>query len=362
MDSDLGATAKVADREALQEFIEALHEHLTTIERDLASLQETPGNRERIGSLFRALHTIKGDAAFCQVPWAVAIVHPIETILDRVRRDKLVFGEDIADVIQLAMDRLDDAVDRLARGATVTDLGLPALVAGLERLALAAPDHFSDALVEVMAELAGLDAETARLAPRKTGEETTQADDLRFFLVLAEQLEARAPPFKGRARRLLRLASETNQLAGSPIDPLQLEAAVYMHDVGMMFLTESAWLKATALTAADRTALHLHPLFAAGLLRRMKGWAAAAEMVAQHHEMPNGKGYPAALSGDEICPGASLLAILDAFESITLRYGDHGRNRSLLKAITEINACDRQFAPDWIDAFNQVLRSKVRER
>ncbi len=51
----------------------------------------------------------------------------------------------------------------------------------------------------------------------------------------------------------------------------------------------------------------------------MPGWMAAAEMVAQHREMPDGRGYPQQLRGDAICPGAKILAIIDAFEAVMLK-------------------------------------------
>lgn len=68
-------------------------------------------------------------------------------------------------------------------------------------------------------------------------------------------------------------------------DPAQLEAAAYMHDVGMMFLPEGMWLnKLGRLNEDDKKALRAHPGYGAGLLERMEGWGPAAEMMAQHHE------------------------------------------------------------------------------
>ena len=79
-------------------------------------------------------------------------------------------------------------------------------------------------------------------------------------------------------------------------------------------------------------------------------------MVAQHHETPDGGGYPQQLKGDQICAGAKILAIVDAFESVTLKHRDRGMSRSILRAIAEVNACDKQFAPEWIVPFNAVIR------
>ena len=109
----------------------------------------------------------------------------------------------------------------------------------------------------------------AKLTPKATARRQDNADDLRFFQRLALQLETYSPLFKGRSGRLLRLALETNARAGKPVDVAQLEAAVYLHDIGMMFLPESIWLKVGPLTDAERRVMHEHPSFAAGLAERI---------------------------------------------------------------------------------------------
>ena len=162
--------------------------------------------------------------------------------------------------------------------------------------------------------------------------------------------------------RLLRLAMETNQVMDKAVDPMQLEAAIYMHDIGMMFLPESVWLKQERMTDDEKLILRAHPDYADGILSRMEGWESAAEMVAQHHEMPDGEGYPMGLKAKQICDGAKILAIVDAFEAVMLKHINRGKNRSVLRAIAEINACNNQFAPDWITPFNQVIRRTLEAR
>ena len=192
-----------------------------------------------------------------------------------------------------------------------------------------------------------------------SGNQAAQAADLGFFSGLALQLEARSSLLQGRTGRILALALDTNAAAGNPVVAEQLAAAVHMHDIGMMFAPESAWLKIGRQTAADRKLMHEHPIQAAGLLARMPGWGAAAEMVMQHHEMPDGGGYPAGLKGDAICPGAKIIAIIDAFEAVMLKHSHRGQTRSLVRAIAEINACDNQFAAEWIGPFHAVIRKMV---
>ena len=82
-------------------------------------------------------------------------------------------------------------------------------------------------------------------------------------------------------------------------------------------------------------------------------------MVAQHHEMSNGADYPAGLTADRICAGAKILAMVDAFEAVMLKHAHRGQSRSMLRAIAEVNACDNQFAEEWVDPFNSVIRQMI---
>ena len=355
----------INDKQALEEFVEALNDLAPGIERDVADLRQKPDDREVIASLFRAFHNIKGDATLCKVDLAVAIAHPIETLLARLRNNEITFGDVLAEALLLAVDRLELAAEALHMGKPLGNLALPELVEGLETLATTEAAELDAGAADLIEAVTGFrPASVAPFAlrgraPGRPRSKSSQTDDLRFFRMLATQFEARSLLFKGRTTRLLRLASETNHELDSPVDPLQLEAAVYMHDIGMMFLPESVWLKVERMTAEEKLILHAHPGYAAGILGRMPGWEEAAEMVAQHHEQPSGDGYPEALAGQDICAGAKILSIVDAFEAVMLKHIHRGRNRSVLRAIAEINACDTQFAPEWIEPFNRVIRRTV---
>lgn len=352
---------RVADRDGLGEFIDDLTDKVPEIERNIALLKRSPHDRELIANLFRALHNIKGDAALCKVEVGVLIAHPIETLLARLRNEEIVFTDLLAEVTLLALDRLELAVEALAAGRSLGHLRLMELVGGLDGMATLAADEVDARAITVIESVTGFrPALAARPQKQKVPRSREAAsEDLKFFRTLALQFEARAKPFKGRTARLLRLALDSNAAAGSPVDATQLEAAVYLHDIGMMLLPEAVWLKPGRLSDDDKKALQAHPGYAAGLLERMAGWTDAAAMVAQHHEMADGGGYPAGLRGDAIVPGAKILAIVDAFEAVMQKHSDRGHSRSLLRAIAEINACDKQFAPEWIGHFNGVVRKMV---
>jgi HD-GYP domain-containing protein (c-di-GMP phosphodiesterase class II) len=358
-------TPVIQDREALEEFADALTDRAPEVERDVARLKKSPGDREIVADLFRAIHNIKGDAALCKFELAVAVAHPIETLMSRFREGEIPFSDLLAETILLAVDRLELATDALLSNRPLENLRLLAMVQGLERLAEAKGEEIDKLSAQLIEEVTGFPPVIGQIssrAPKLTpppDEQINAKEDLAFFRSLAQQFESRSPLFKGRTMRILRLALETNRTNGNPVDSVQLEAAVYLHDVGMMFLPESVWLKVGHMTPEDKNILRNHPGFAAGLLQRMPGWAGAAEMVAQHHEMPDGGGYPEQITATEICAGAKILAIVDAFEAVMLKHIHRGKNRSVLRAIAEINACDKQFAPEWIAPFNTVIRKTI---
>jgi HPt (histidine-containing phosphotransfer) domain-containing protein len=361
MNASIAAYNRIADRELLVEFRDALSDQVATLERQVANLRRDAADQDSIATLFRALHTIKGDASICRFELGVRIAHPIEGLLVRLREGKLAFSPLLAEAILLALDRLELAVEALLAGRSIDSLRLSALIDGLERLSGVENSGLDIASVDLIEAVTGFRpaGAAAKLVPKAAARGNDNAGDLHFFQRLALQLETYSPLFRGRSGRLLRLALETNARAGKPVDAAQLEAAVYLHDIGMMFLPESIWLKVGPLTDAERRVMREHPSFAAGLAERMTGWQEAATMIAQHHEMADGQGYPLGLKESQIVPGAKILAIVDAFESVTLKHSHRGEGRSLLRAVAEINASDRQFSAEWIGHFNQVIRGVV---
>ena len=48
----------------VQEFLVESHENLDQLDRDLVALEQQPGSRELLSSIFRTIHTIKGTSGF----------------------------------------------------------------------------------------------------------------------------------------------------------------------------------------------------------------------------------------------------------------------------------------------------------
>ena len=81
-----GARMTVDHREA---FVEEAHELLAELENSLLELEETPDDKELVGRVFRAMHTIKGSGAMFGFDDIAAFTHEVESVYDKVREDKL---------------------------------------------------------------------------------------------------------------------------------------------------------------------------------------------------------------------------------------------------------------------------------
>lgn len=347
----------VEDEEGFQDFRDAIADYAPKIETLVSMLRHKPSDVLACAELFRSFHSIKGDASLCRLEFLVPFVHAAESVLSRVRSGEVIFSSPIANVLLLTIDRLQLAIELLAARKPLTDLRLVEFASGLGGLSSLPPQSMDAACQRLIGAITGVGITSeVDLMPDVEEWLHDRSVDLAFFHQLALQFESRSSLFDGRTDRNLKLALLTNQLGGSVVDADQLCAAVYLHDVGMMFLPESLWIGGGRLSEEERHLMNGHVGWGAGLLARMPGWEDAADMVLQHHEKLDGSGYPQGLLCDDIVPGAKILALVDAFESVMLKQRSRGQARSLLRAVAEVNASDLQFDPVWVEPFNHAIR------
>ena len=73
------------DLELLQAFLAESAEILGRMESDIAALRANAGDLNTVNSLFRAVHTIKGNSSFLDLTRVTALSHAAEALLDKVR-------------------------------------------------------------------------------------------------------------------------------------------------------------------------------------------------------------------------------------------------------------------------------------
>jgi HD-GYP domain-containing protein (c-di-GMP phosphodiesterase class II) len=78
--------------------------------------------------------------------------------------------------------------------------------------------------------------------------------------------------------------------------------------------------------------------------------------IMHHHERIDGRGYPMGLAGDEIPEFARVLAVADAFDSMTSTRSYRGA-RPVQEAVAELRKwAGTQFDPAFVDAFVAAIK------
>jgi signal transduction histidine kinase/response regulator RpfG family c-di-GMP phosphodiesterase len=183
---------------------------------------------------------------------------------------------------------------------------------------------------------------------RQAGVEDT-ANTLRQVITHLERGRRRSPD---RVRLARSLARELG-LGESDVGVISFAASV--HDIGMRQVGERVLEGSDALSDEDRREVERHPEFGAELLQPLETVGVVREVVLSHHEWWDGTGYPRGLRGEEIPIGGRILAVVDAYESMTVGR-PHRSPLSRAEALSELERLrGQQFDPGVVDAFPRAL-------
>lgn len=135
----------------------------------------------------------------------------------------------------------------------------------------------------------------------------------------------------------------------------RVRLAGLFHDVGKVAISDSVLLKPGRLTPEEYDEIKLHPVKGAEILNAISAFADISEIVRQHHERPDGRGYPDGLSGGEIREEARMISVADAYDAMT-SHRLYRENMTFEDALRQIvTGRGTQFDPASADAFMKVL-------
>ena len=135
-----------------------------------------------------------------------------------------------------------------------------------------------------------------------------------------------------------------------------------LHDVGKLGVPTRVLQKTGKLTEEEYTAIQLHPLRGLDIVREIGFLDEALAGIMHHHERIDGRGYPMGLVGEEIPEFARVLAVADAFDSMTSTRSYRGA-RPIDEAIEELRKWSgTQFDPAFVDAFVAALKREGWQR
>ncbi len=144
------------------------------------------------------------------------------------------------------------------------------------------------------------------------------------------------------------------RLSEKDVSVVQYVASV--HDIGMTEISDEILNKTLNLSSEEMMRIQRHPERGAELIRPLEFVEAVSNIILYHHERYDGTGYPMGLKGEEIPVGARILAVIDAFQSMTI--GRPYRTRKTVEeAVQEIvKNAGSQFDREVVEAFILVLR------
>jgi len=109
------------DAEIIAEFLVESHENLDQLDRDLVELEQHPGSRELLSSIFRTIHTIKGTSGFLAFGRLEKLTHVGETLLSKLRDGEYAMNEPIAEALLRMVDTVRVLLDGIERSGNDKD-------------------------------------------------------------------------------------------------------------------------------------------------------------------------------------------------------------------------------------------------
>ncbi len=163
---------------------------------------------------------------------------------------------------------------------------------------------------------------------------------------LMRSLDIRDERAARHAAAVARFARDIAEAVGMSEQEGELaHTAGLLHDIGHFALSDRVAEKGRTLTEEDWKAIHRHPALGADMLKDLGIYGPVAQIVLEHHERIDGRGYPNGLLANEISEIAKIIAVAEVYDTLTA--SDTYRTRkSSFEALTEL----RRVAGTQLDA------------
>ncbi|MEA2496998.1 MAG: hypothetical protein QOJ29_4909, partial [Thermoleophilaceae bacterium] len=146
---------------------------------------------------------------------------------------------------------------------------------------------------------------------------TNEDKHLGTLLSLAEAVDLRDGGTAAHCQNVGRYAAALGRELGLSDEMIErVRCAGVLHDLGKIGVPDSILQKPGPLTEEEWVEMRKHPELGAHILEG-KDLGDVRQWVLEHHERPDGRGYPYALGPDQVPLEAQIIAVADAFEAMT---------------------------------------------
>jgi diguanylate cyclase (GGDEF)-like protein/putative nucleotidyltransferase with HDIG domain len=136
----------------------------------------------------------------------------------------------------------------------------------------------------------------------------------------------------------------------------EIRLGALLHDIGKVAIPEEILGKRGPLNPDEWEKMKEHVVYGDRMLEPLQTISRIRKMVCHHHEMFDGSGYPEGLAGEQIPVGARIIAIADAYDTITSER-IYKKARTPEAAFEELERCaGSQFDPELVRLFIDTVQ------
>src|SRR5439155_5442917 len=186
---------------------------------------------------------------------------------------------------------------------------------------------------------AGNGVTVAPPAPNAAGPQALPQAVLDTVTSLAFAIDAKDHYTQGHSQKVsayAALIAEAMDMRDAEIEEIRLGAV--LHDIGKVGIPEQILNKSGPLNPEEWDLMKSHVVFGAKILEPLTPLARIRQMVLHHHDFFDGSGYPDALTEEDIPLGARIVAVADAYDTITSDR-TYKKGRPASDALAELERC-----------------------
>ena len=184
----------------------------------------------------------------------------------------------------------------------------------------------------------------------------------RTLSALVAAVETKDLYTRGHSERVALLCDlMAGSLSLSHQDTEALRFAGMLHDIGKLAIPTRVLRKADGLSGAELASMATHPARGVEMVRDIEFLKGSIQAILHHHERMDGRGYPTGLSGEQIPLFARIIAVADAFDSLTTS-SSHRDAHTVEEALAELHRrAGAHLDPSIVAALERALARHVWE-